>query len=147
MDPSPCKCFPMVTPCETFTMRRDVIINNPSNHRFIRYLEPWHSDVFEFLDLRKNTGHEELRARDLFLGLWIPDLFMERVEQDGDWHLFCPGECPGLDAVYGQAFVDLYNKYVAAGKYRRIVKAQKLWFAIVDAQIETGMPYMLYKGE
>lgn len=110
-----------------------------------RYLEPWHADVFEFLDLRKNTGHEELRARDLFLGLWIPDLFMERVQEDGDWHLFCPGECPGLDRVYGQEFVNLYNKYVMAGKHRRIIKAQKLWFAIVDAQIETGMPYMLYK--
>ncbi|KAF9203979.1 Ribonucleoside-diphosphate reductase large subunit [Podila verticillata] len=115
------------------------------NGSFAMYLEPWHADVFEFLDLRKNTGHEELRARDLFLGLWIPDLFMERVQEDGDWHLFCPGECPGLDRVYGQEFVDLYNKYVMAGKHRRIVKAQKLWFAIVDAQIETGMPYMLYK--
>ncbi|KAF8943045.1 Ribonucleoside-diphosphate reductase large subunit [Haplosporangium gracile] len=115
------------------------------NGSFAMYLEPWHADVFEFLDLRKNTGHEELRARDLFLGLWIPDLFMQRVQEDGDWHLFCPGECPGLDRVWGQDFVDLYNKYVAAHKYRRIVKAQKLWFAIIDAQIETGMPYMLYK--
>ncbi|KAF9351740.1 Ribonucleoside-diphosphate reductase large subunit [Mortierella sp. AD094] len=115
------------------------------NGSFAMYLEPWHADVFEFLDLRKNTGHEELRARDLFLGLWIPDLFMQRVQDDGDWHLFCPGECPGLDRVWGQEFVDLYNKYVNAGKARRVVKAQKLWFAIVDAQIETGMPYMLYK--
>ncbi|KAG0259718.1 Ribonucleoside-diphosphate reductase large subunit [Mortierella polycephala] len=115
------------------------------NGSFAMYLEPWHADVFEFLDLRKNTGHEELRARDLFLGLWIPDLFMQRVQEDGDWHLFCPGECPGLDRVWGQEFVDLYNKYVAANKHRKIVKAQKLWFAIVDAQIETGMPYMLYK--
>ncbi|KAF9111154.1 Ribonucleoside-diphosphate reductase large subunit [Mortierella sp. AM989] len=115
------------------------------NGSFAMYLEPWHADVFEFLDLRKNTGHEELRARDLFLGLWIPDLFMQRVQEDGDWHLFCPGECPGLDTVWGQDFVNLYNKYVSAGKARRAVKAQKLWFAIVDAQIETGMPYMLYK--
>lgn len=111
-----------------------------------RYLEPWHADVFEFLDLRKNTGHEELRARDLFLGLWVPDLFMQRVEENGDWHLFCPAETPGLDTVWGQEFVDLYNKYVAENRFRKVVKAQKLFLAIVDAQIETGMPYMLYKG-
>ncbi|KAG0268500.1 Ribonucleoside-diphosphate reductase large subunit [Actinomortierella ambigua] len=115
------------------------------NGSFAMYLEPWHDDVFEFLDLRKNTGHEELRARDLFLGLWIPDLFMRRVEENGDWHLLCPGECPGLEDVYGQEFEDLYFKYVNAGKARRTIKAQKLWFAMVDAQIETGMPYMLYK--
>lgn len=102
--------------------------------------------MFEFLDLRKNTGHEELRARDLFLGLWIPDLFMRRVEENGDWHLFCPGECPDLDKVWGREFEDLYNKYVTENRFRKVVKAQKLWFAIVDAQIETGMPYMLYKG-
>ncbi|KAK3823534.1 MAG: ribonucleoside-diphosphate reductase large chain [Benniella sp.] len=115
------------------------------NGSFAMYLEPWHADVFEFLDLRKNTGHEELRARDLFLGLWIPDLFMRRVEENGDWHLFCPGECPGLDRVWGREFEDLYNKYVTENRFRKVVKAQKLWFAIVDAQIETGMPYMLYK--
>ncbi|CAG8466534.1 15513_t:CDS:10 [Cetraspora pellucida] len=115
------------------------------NGSFAVYIEPWHSDIFEFLDLRKNTGKEEIRARDLFLGLWIPDLFMKRVEKNEDWSLFCPHECPGLDSVYGQAFDDLFTKYEREGKARKTIKAQKLWLAIVDSQIETGMPYMVYK--
>ena len=112
---------------------------------FAIYLEPWHADVFEFLDLRKNHGKEELRARDLFYALWMPDLFMERVEQNGDWTLFCPNEAPGLSDCHGEEFKVLYEKYEAAGKARKKVKAQDLWFAILDAQIETGTPYLLYK--
>ncbi|XP_046852717.1 ribonucleoside-diphosphate reductase large subunit-like [Xenia sp. Carnegie-2017] len=112
---------------------------------FAIYLEPWHDDIFEFLDLKKNTGKEEQRARDLFYAMWIPDLFMVRVERDEDWSLMCPDECPGLQDVYGEEFVKLYTTYEAEGRYRRKVKAQKLWFAMLDAQIETGTPYMLYK--
>ncbi|KAF7728380.1 Ribonucleoside-diphosphate reductase large subunit [Apophysomyces ossiformis] len=115
------------------------------NGSFAMYLEPWHVDVFEFLDLRKNSGKEELRARDLFLGLWIPDLFMKRVEANGSWCLFCPNEAPGLGNCYGAEFEELYLKYEREGRARKTVEAQKLWFAILDAQIETGMPYMLYK--
>ncbi|KAI9260753.1 ribonucleotide reductase [Phascolomyces articulosus] len=115
------------------------------NGSFAMYLEPWHYDVFEFLDLRKNTGKEEVRARDLFLGLWVPDLFMKRVESNGDWSLFCPNEAPGLDQCYGEAFEKLYTQYEQEGRARKSVSAHKLWFAILDAQIETGMPYMLYK--
>ncbi|KAG9086778.1 ribonucleoside reductase large subunit Cdc22 [Ceratobasidium sp. 370] len=105
---------------------------------FAIYLEPWHSDVFEFLDLRKNHGKEEVRARDLFYALWIPDLFMQRVEEDGDWSLFCPNEAPGLADVHGAAFVELYTRYEAEGRARKTIKAHKLWYAILDAQIETG---------
>ena len=112
---------------------------------FAIYLEPWHADVFEFLDLRKNHGKEELRARDLFYALWIPDLFMKRVEAGGDWSLFCPNEAPGLHECFGEAFEKLYTKYEKEGRARRKVKAQELWFAILDAQIETGTPYLLYK--
>ncbi|MEO8406150.1 MAG: ribonucleoside-diphosphate reductase subunit alpha [Chitinophagaceae bacterium] len=112
---------------------------------FAVYLEPWHADVFEFLDLRKNHGKEEARARDLFYALWIPDLFMKRVEANEDWTLFCPNEAPGLSDCWGEEFETLYTKYEAAGKARRKVKAQDLWFAILDAQIETGTPYLLYK--
>ncbi|KAI8986440.1 ribonucleotide reductase [Pilobolus umbonatus] len=115
------------------------------NGNFAMYLEPWHVDIFDFLDLRKNNGAEELRARDLFLGLWMPDLFMKRVEQNQTWSLFCPNECPGLNDCYGEKFVTLYEKYEKMGKARRTVDAQKLWFAIVESQIETGMPYMVYK--
>ncbi|KAG2224644.1 hypothetical protein INT45_007889 [Circinella minor] len=115
------------------------------NGSFAMYLEPWHYDVFEFLDLRKNTGKEEVRARDLFLGLWVPDLFMKRVEDNGDWSLFCPNEAPGLDQCYGEEFEKLYTRYEQEGRARKSVSAQKLWFAVLDAQIETGMPYMLYK--
>lgn len=112
---------------------------------FAIYLEPWHADVFEFLDLRKNHGKEELRARDLFYALWIPDLFMKRVESNGDWSLFCPHEAPGLHECWGEEFEQLYERYEAEGKARRTVKAQDLWFAVIDAQIETGTPYLLYK--
>ncbi|KAJ3577221.1 hypothetical protein NPX13_g3350 [Xylaria arbuscula] len=112
---------------------------------FAIYLEPWHSDVFEFLDLRKNHGKEEVRARDLFLALWIPDLFMKRVEKNADWTLMCPNECPGLADVYGDEFEALYEKYEAEGRGRATMKAQKLWYAILEAQTETGNPFMLYK--
>jgi len=112
---------------------------------FAIYLEPWHADVFEFLDLRKNHGKDELRARDLFYALWIPDLFMQRVESGGNWSLFCPHEAPGLHETWGADFEDLYAQYEKEGRARRTVKAQDLWFAILDAQIETGNPYLLYK--
>ena len=112
---------------------------------FAIYLEPWHADVFEFLELRKNHGKEEMRARDLFYALWICDLFMKRVEANGDWSLFCPHEAPGLSDCWGEEFETLYTKYETAGKARKTIKAQDLWFAIVESQIETGTPYMLYK--
>ncbi|HXB94281.1 MAG TPA: ribonucleoside-diphosphate reductase subunit alpha, partial [Puia sp.] len=112
---------------------------------FAIYLEPWHADVFEFLDLRKNHGKDEMRARDLFYALWIPDLFMRRVEAGGTWSLFCPHEAPGLHDAWGEPFEALYTRYESEGRARRTVKAQDLWFAILDAQIETGTPYLLYK--
>ncbi len=112
---------------------------------FAIYLEPWHADIFDFLELKKNHGKEENRARDLFYALWIPDLFMERVEADGEWSLFCPNEAPGLCDTYGDKFRDLYLKYESEGRQRKTVKAQELWFAIMESQIETGTPYMLYK--
>ncbi len=112
---------------------------------FAIYLEPWHADIFEFLDLRKNHGKEEMRARDLFYALWIPDLFMKRVEAGGDWSLFCPNEAPGLHLCHGEEFEKLYTQYETEGKARKTIKAQELWFAILDAQIETGTPYLLYK--
>jgi ribonucleoside-diphosphate reductase alpha chain len=112
---------------------------------FAIYLEPWHADIFDFLDLRKNHGKEEVRARDLFTALWIPDLFMKRVEENGTWSLFCPNESPGLSDVWGKDFEALYTRYEAEGKARKILKAQDLWFKILEAQIETGNPYMLYK--
>eukprot|EP00213_Chloropicon_mariensis_P002699 CAMPEP_0197471484 /NCGR_PEP_ID=MMETSP1309-20131121/2436_1 /TAXON_ID=464262 /ORGANISM="Genus nov. species nov., Strain RCC998" /LENGTH=811 /DNA_ID=CAMNT_0043009251 /DNA_START=399 /DNA_END=2832 /DNA_ORIENTATION=+ len=112
---------------------------------FAIYLEPWHPDVFEWLDLRKNHGKEEARARDLFYGLWTPDLFMKRVESNGDWSLFCPNEAPGLADCWGDEFVKLYEKYESEGRARKTIKAQTLWFAILEAQVETGNPYMLFK--
>ena len=112
---------------------------------FAMYLEPWHADVFEFLELKKNHGKEEMRARDLFLALWIPDLFMKRVENNEMWSLFCPNEAPGLADCYGDEFERLYEKYENEGKARKQVKAQDLWFEVLEAQIETGTPYMLYK--
>jgi ribonucleoside-diphosphate reductase alpha chain len=112
---------------------------------FAIYLEPWHADIFEFLDLRKNHGKEEMRARDLFYALWICDLFMERVEADGEWSLFCPHEAPGLADCWGKEFETLYTKYEAEGRARKTIKAQELWFHILDAQVETGTPYLLYK--
>ncbi|VAI62540.1 unnamed protein product [Triticum turgidum subsp. durum] len=112
---------------------------------FAIYLEPWHADIYEFLDLRKNHGKEENRARDLFYALWIPDLFMERVQKNEQWSLFCPSEAPGLADCWGDEFQNLYNKYEREGKAKKIVSAQSLWFEILKAQIETGTPYMLYK--
>ncbi len=112
---------------------------------FAIYLEPWHADVFEFMDLRKNHGKEEMKARDLFYALWIPDLFMRRVEENGMWSLFCPNEAKGLSDVWGPEFDALYEKYEKEGKARKVVKAQELWIAILESQIETGTPYMLYK--
>jgi len=109
------------------------------------YLEPWHADVFAFLDLRKNHGNEADRARDLFYALWIPDLFMERVKSNGTWTLMCPDECPGLPDCHGQEFKELYEKYEKEGKGRETIQAQQLWFAILDSQVETGTPYMVYK--
>ena len=109
------------------------------------YLEPWHPDIFEFLDLRKNHGKEEMRARDLFYALWTPDLFMERVENNAEWSLFCPNECPDLHDSYGEEFNALYHKYEAEGRARKTIKARELWDAITQSQIETGTPYMLYK--
>lgn len=112
---------------------------------FAIYLEPWHADIFQFLDLKKNHGKEELRARDLFYALWICDLFMKRVESNEMWSLFDPNECPGLSDAYGDEFEKLYEKYEKEEKYRKQVKAQDLWFEILESQIETGTPYMLYK--
>lgn len=109
------------------------------------YIEPWHSDIWAFCELKKNTGEEELRARDLFLALWIPDLFMERVENDDMWSLMCPDECPGLPDAYGQKFRELYTKYESEKKYKKRIKARDLWHHILISQIETGMPYMTYK--
>ena len=118
---------------------------NKRNGSFAMYLEPWHADVEDFLRLKNNTGAEEERARDLFYALWIPDLFMKRVEENGTWSLFCPNEAPGLADVYGDEFEALYCKYEAEGRYRKQVSAQKLWFEVLDTQIETGTPYLLYK--
>ncbi len=116
------------------------------NGSFAIYLEPWHPDIFDFLEMRKNHGDEEMKARDLFYALWISDLFMERVkEKNGKWSLFCPHECPGLSDVYGQEFKTLYEKYEDEGKARKTIVARDLWFAILDAQMETGTPYLLYK--
>lgn len=112
---------------------------------FAIYIEPWHADIFDVLDLKKNHGKEEQRARDLFYALWIPDLFMQRVEADREWSLFCPNEAPGLYDVYGEAFNQLYERYEREGKQRKTIKARELWSKIIDTQIETGNPYLLYK--
>tara|TARA_B110000003_G_scaffold67593_2_gene68581 strand:- start:10967 stop:13417 length:2451 start_codon:yes stop_codon:yes gene_type:complete len=112
---------------------------------FAIYIEPWHADVFDFLELRKNHGKEEQRARDLFYALWTPDLFMKRVEENGDWTLMCPNECPGLSDTWGPEFEALYTKYESEGKGRKTIKAQDLWFKVLESQMETGTPYMLYK--
>ena len=109
------------------------------------YLEPWHADIFAFLDLRKNHGNESDRARDLFYALWVPDLFMERVKANKTWSLFCPHECPGLHETHGEEFKALFEKYEKEGKARQTIPAQQLWFAILDSQVETGTPYMLFK--
>jgi len=115
------------------------------NGSFAIYLEPWHGDIESFLDMRKNHGDEEARARDLFYALWIPDLFMERVETNKKWTLMCPDECPGLSDVYGKEFVELYEKYEQNNKGKKQVNARDLWFKILDSQMETGTPYLLYK--
>lgn len=112
---------------------------------FAMYLEPWHSDIFDFLDLKKNHGKEEMRARDLFYAMWIPDLFMKRVQEDGTWTLMCPNECPHLYDTYGDEFEKLYEGYEKVGKGRKTIKARELWEKILESQIETGTPYMLYK--
>jgi ribonucleoside-diphosphate reductase alpha chain/ribonucleoside-diphosphate reductase subunit M1 len=112
---------------------------------FAIYLEPWHADIMEFLDLRLNQGDEEARCHDLFTALWIPDLFMKAVEKDQDWHLMCPNECPGLTDVYEATFDELYSKYVLQGKFTRVVKARDIWNACLKSQVETGTPYMCYK--
>ena len=112
---------------------------------FAMYLEPWHADVFDFLEMRKNHGKEEQRARDLFYALWVPDLFMKRVEENGDWTLMCPNECPGLPETHSAEFEALYTKYEKEGRGRKTIKAQELWFKILDSQVETGTPYMLFK--
>ena len=112
---------------------------------FAAYLEPWHADLPDFLDLKKNHGKEEARARDLFYALWIPDLFMRRIEANSTWSFFCPNECPGLVDSWGEEFEALYAKYEAEGKARKTVQAQQLWFSVLDSQIETGTPYILYK--
>ena len=115
------------------------------NGSFAIYLEPWHPDIDDFLELKKNHGDEELKARDLFYALWISDSFMERVKSNAKWSLFCPHECPGLSDVYGDKFVELYEKYESAGKARKVVNARDLWFKILDSQMETGTPYILFK--
>jgi len=112
---------------------------------FAIYMEPWHADIFDFLDLKKNHGKEEMRARDLFYAMWISDLFMKRVQEDGKWTLMCPNECPGLFDVYGDEFETMYTQYEEAGKGRKTIKARELWEKIMESQIETGTPYMLYK--
>ena len=115
------------------------------NGSFAIYLEPWHLDIEDFLELKKNHGDEELKARDLFYALWVSDLFMERVKNNEKWSLFCPHECPGLDNVYGNNFKELYEKYESEGKQKKIINARDLWFKILDSQMETGTPYILYK--
>jgi ribonucleoside-diphosphate reductase alpha chain/ribonucleoside-diphosphate reductase subunit M1 len=112
---------------------------------FAVYLEPWHADILEFLDLRLNQGDEEARCRDLFTALWIPDMFMNAVEKDHDWWLMCPNECPGLPDVHGVDFAELYSRYILQGKFRKVMKARQIWDAILRSQIETGTPYMCYK--
>jgi len=129
-------------------MIHNCVVHNGGGRRngsFAIYLEPWHADIEHFLEMRKNHGDEELKARDLFYALWIPDLFMERVKADLEWTLMCPDECPGLSDVYGDDFAALYTRYEAAGKGRVTVKAREIWFRILDAQMETGTPYLCYK--
>ena len=129
-------------------MLQQGIVHNGGGKRsgsFAMYLEPWHADIQDFLELRKNHGDEESRARDLFYALWIPDLFMKKVENDEYWYLMCPHQCPGLSDCYGEEFDTLYESYVSQEKYNKKIKARELWFEILDSQMETGTPYMLYK--
>ena len=113
------------------------------NGSFAIYLEPWHADIFTFLEAKNNNGAEEIRARDLFYALWIPDLFMKRVKEKGTWSLMCPNECPGLTDCYGEEFENLYTKYESEGRYRKQINILEVWNAIINSQIETGTPYML----
>jgi ribonucleoside-diphosphate reductase alpha chain len=124
-----------------------IFVNQSSRRKgsFAMYCEPWHADILEFLELKKNQGHDDVRARDLFYAMWTPDLFMKQVESDGDWYLMCPDECPGLNEKFGEEFEELYWKYVEERKYRKVVKAQEVWKKILEAQIETGVPYICYK--
>ena len=115
------------------------------NGSFAIYLEPWHADIRDFLELKKNHGDEEVKARDLFYALWIPDLFMKKIKENEDWCLFCPDECPGLSDVYGDEFETLYHKYESEGREKHKMKARDLWFKVLDSQMETGTPYLLYK--
>ena len=115
------------------------------NGSFAIYLEPWYADIEDFLEMKKNHGDEEMRARDLFYALWISDLFMERVKANATWTLMCPDECPGLSDVYGDEFVKLYTDYESKNKGKKTVNARDLWFQILDSQMETGTPYILYK--
>ena len=115
------------------------------NGSFAIYMEPWHADIQDFLDLKKNHGDEEMRARDLFYALWMPSLFMEKVKADDEWHLFCPDKCPGLADCYGEDFKALYDKYVTEGAHSHVLRARDLWYRILDSQMETGTPYLLYK--
>lgn len=124
------------------------IVHNGGGKRkgaFAIYLEPWHADVNDFLELKKNHGKEEVRARDLFYALWVPDLFMKRVKEQGQWTLMCPHECPGLADVWGDEFEALYTKYESEGRGRQTIQAVDLWYKIIESQFETGMPYILYK--
>ena len=130
-----------------YTTHNGIIHNGGGkrNGSFAIYLEPWHSDIFQFLEMRKNHGDEEMKARDLFYALWIPDLFMKRVEKNENWTLMCPHECPGLSDVYGDEFEKLYIKYETELKGKKTIKARELWFSVMDSQMETGTPYILYK--
>ena len=140
--------FDLQMPSEHNYLTQQGIVHNGGGKRngsFAIYLEPWHADIEMFLQMRKNHGEEELKARDLFYALWIPDLFMERVKTNSTWTLMCPDECPGLADVYGPAFKELYERYEQEGKGRATVQARELWFKVLDAQMETGMPYLCYK--
>jgi len=136
-----------IVPCMKVYNEIACFINQSGKRKgsFAMYLAPWHSDILEFLDLRKNQGSENMRARDLFYAMWISDEFMKAVKEDSDWYLFCPNEAPGLTSTYGDEFKELYWKYVGESKYRTKIKAQKIWTKILESQIETGMPYILYK--
>ena len=140
--------FDLQMPTEHNYLTQQGIVHNGGGKRngsFAIYLEPWHADIEIFLQMRKNHGDEELKARDLFYALWIPDLFMERVKTNSTWTLMCPDECPGLADVYGQAFKELYERYEQEGRGRATVQARELWFKVLDAQMETGTPYLCYK--
>ena len=140
--------FDLQMPSEHNYLTQQGIVHNGGGKRngsFAIYLEPWHADIEMFLQMRKNHGEEELKARDLFYALWIPDLFMDRVKTNSTWTLMCPDECPGLADVYGPAFKELYERYEQEGKGRATVQARELWFKVLDAQMETGMPYLCYK--